>query len=117
MSGCIIAIALAILPHDWPEFEEVVHTLMHHPDEGVNSRAILWLRASVLGPATRRALRQRVRVNTGAVVDPNNLAAPNPLTAQAGVRVRGDAEGTPLLHQMEAGVLAQIRAAVSRPRV
>ncbi|MDP6946418.1 MAG: hypothetical protein QF464_19880, partial [Myxococcota bacterium] len=71
-----IVVALAILPHDWTEFEELVHTLMDHDDEGVSSRAILWLRASVLGPATRRALRQRVRVTTGTLSPDQALEPP-----------------------------------------
>ena len=73
----IISVALAILPHDWTEFEDVVHSLMDNEDEGVSSRAILWLRASVLGPATRKALRQRVRVTTGTEVPENNLESPD----------------------------------------
>lgn len=73
----ILSVALAILPHDWTEFEEVVHSLMEHPDEGVSSRAILWLRASVLGPATKQALRQRVRVTTGTLVPEENLEEPD----------------------------------------
>jgi hypothetical protein len=77
MPAAIISVALAILPHDWTEFEDLVHSLMEHEDEGVSSRAILWLRSSVLGPATRKALRQRVRVTTGTIVPESDLEAPD----------------------------------------
>ena len=61
----VLSGALAVLPHAWTEFGDLVRPLMAHADETVSSRAVIWLRASVLGPVTRQVIRKRVQVQTG----------------------------------------------------
>lgn len=63
--AAVLAGALAVLPHAWDEFADLVRPLMSHDDEMVASRAVLWLRGSMLGPVTRQVIRKRVRHQTG----------------------------------------------------